>query len=390
MRGSGALIAHIVNDYLIKELPHVRDMIADSDDGVPDLKFMWEIDENQFRNYGNVKILEYEDDNEYFNIEPTRDVRFTETTNARYWEKLAYMSDNDMLGVFTKGQIKDFYRNVLGMGVLQPKKSRSYDDVCDFLVDLFKVGANPVEWHKGEGEFYNPIDDIITKSEKDYGYTKQERLEVQNNTELRKNQEKQFLEYSGNQDIVGNSLYDYVNSKLFYWKNTEYSSHVLHPFMYNLKLWNKLNNIIVNGYKDYVDNDLIGILTSKVKFDELFGKFGESRKFWKHNILDLTGYTTRYEAAIKEEHRDDDAGTVSNLTGYDGLFYPDAAKEFLELMTSVPDGNFELKGEFFTGDVSVYGEDGDCWWDDDDENERNDVEIGREHCFISGRDDFIA
>jgi hypothetical protein len=29
MRGSGALLVHIVNDYLIKELPTIRDMLVD-------------------------------------------------------------------------------------------------------------------------------------------------------------------------------------------------------------------------------------------------------------------------------------------------------------------------------------------------------------------------
>lgn len=176
MRGSGALLVHIVNDYLIKELPNVRDMMYEGIDE-DEIKFMWETD-RQFRNYGNVKVLEYEDDNEYFNIEPTKDVRFTERTNERYWEQLEGMSDNDTLGVLTKGQIKNFYRNVLDMGILQKKKPMDYDDVCDFLVDLFKVGANPVEWHSDDEEFYNPIDDIINKSEKDYGYTKEQRLEV--------------------------------------------------------------------------------------------------------------------------------------------------------------------------------------------------------------------
>lgn len=145
---------------------------------------------------------------------------------------------------------------------------------------------------------------------------------MQTNTELRKNQERQFLEYSGNDDIVAESIYNYVNNRIFYWKNTDYSSHVLHPFMYNLKLWNRLNNIIINGYKDYVNNDLVDYLSSKVKFDELFGKFGEGKNFWKYNVMDLTGYTTRYEAAVKDEHKDDYNNTVSPLTGYDGLFFP--------------------------------------------------------------------
>ena len=149
-----------------------------------------------------------------------------------------------------------------------------------------------------------------------------------------------------------------VNNRIFYWKNTDYSSHVLHPFMYNLKLWNKLNNIIINGYKDYVNSDLVDYLSSKVKFDDLFGKYGESKNFWKYNVMDLTGYTTRYEAAIKDEHRDDYNNTVSVLTGYDGLFYPDAADEFLCLYynrskastraVEMPADYFVLPREFFT------------------------------------------
>lgn len=182
-------------------------------------------------------------------------------------------------------------------------------------------------------------------------------MAVQRNQQLRKNQERQFKEYTGNQNIIGQSIYDLVNSKLFYWKNTEYSSHVLHPFMYNLKLWNKLNNIIINGYRDYIDNDLIDYLSSKVKFDELFGRFGEGRNFWKYNVMDLTGYTTRYEAAIKDEHIEESNAT-SPLTGYDGLFYPNAIQEFLDLMKStsssrdVQEQDFSLTQSFFTHEMS--------------------------------------
>lgn len=345
MRGTGALLAHIVNDYLIKELPVVRDMLYDGSSEDP-VRFMWEVDQ-KFNNYGNVKILEYEDDNEYFNIDPEADVRFTERTNARYWEQLATMGDGDSIGVFTKGQMKNFYREVLGMDRLQPQKPDDYDDVCDFLVDLFKIGANPIEWNNDDREVRNPIDDIINKSEKDYGYTKQDRLEVQNNVQLRRNQESQFLEYSGDWNAASDGLYDYVNNRIFYWKNTDYSSHMLHPFMYNLKLWNRLNNIIVNGYKDYVNSDMVDYFSSKVKFDDLFGEYGESRNFWKYNVMDLTGYTTRYEAAIKDEHREDFNSTVSPLTGYDGLFYPDAAKEFLDLLAESEQTGFSLPEEFF-------------------------------------------
>ena len=64
------------------------------------------------------------------------------------------------------------------MGKLQPDKPKNYDDIVDFLVDLFKIGANPIKWDSNEKEFKNPIDDIINMSEEDYGYTKEERLAV--------------------------------------------------------------------------------------------------------------------------------------------------------------------------------------------------------------------
>ena len=102
MRGTGALLVHIVNDYLIKELPVVRDLIYEEGNGeLNKIQFEWEV-EPRFRNYGNVKVLEYEDDNEYFNIDPEADVRFTPRTNARYWEQLEGMADSDQIGVFTK------------------------------------------------------------------------------------------------------------------------------------------------------------------------------------------------------------------------------------------------------------------------------------------------
>ena len=173
-------------------------------------------------------------------------------------------------------------------------------------------------------------------------------MDVQKNVQLRRSQVKQFKEYSGNYELIGQNVYDMVNTKIFYWKNTKYSSHMLHPFMYNLKIWNKLNNIIINGYKDYVDRDLIDHLSSKTKFDEIFGEYGESRKFWKYNIMDLTGYTTRYEAAIKDEYTEDENPVASVLTGYDGLFYPDAATEYLRLYDSA-NGNFNLPEQFFIG-----------------------------------------
>ena len=127
MRGTAGLLAHVVNDYLVKELPSVRDNLLQGSD--VDIKFQWEIQPERFLNYGNVKVLEYMDDNEYFNIDPIEDVRFTERTNARYWEKLSEIGYDESLGVLTKREIHDLYADVLGVGKLQPDRESSFDDV---------------------------------------------------------------------------------------------------------------------------------------------------------------------------------------------------------------------------------------------------------------------
>lgn len=181
-------------------------------------------------------------------------------------------------------------------------------------------------------------------------------MEVQKNAKLRLNQERQFLEYSGNEDIVGQGMYDYINNRTFYWKNTDFSSHVIHPFMYNLKIWNKLNNIIVNGYNNYANSDLMGYLSSKFKFDDLFGEYGEGRNFWKYNVMDLSGYTTRYESSVKTEHKDDLNKTTSELTGYDGLFYPTAAQDYLKAYCESRDCvefGFAIPEGFFSQELDV-------------------------------------
>ena len=69
------------------------------------------------------------------------------------------MEADDTLGVLTKGEIMDFYKNTLGMGVLQSERPTGYDDIVDFLVDLFRIGANPIRWDSNDGVL-NPIDDI--------------------------------------------------------------------------------------------------------------------------------------------------------------------------------------------------------------------------------------
>ena len=56
--------------------------------------------------------------------------------------------------------------------------SEKHDDICDFLVDLFKIGANPIAWNEYSQELHNPIDDLMYDSEEKYGYSRSERMGV--------------------------------------------------------------------------------------------------------------------------------------------------------------------------------------------------------------------
>ena len=107
-----------------------------------------------------------------------------------------------------------------------------------------------------------------------------------------------------------------------------------------------------------MDSDLVEHMSSKVKFDELVGEFGECNNFWKYNVTDCTGYTTRYESAIKDEHKDDENRTTSPLTGYDGLFYPDAAQDFLRIFWGEARDKqmdkFQIPGWFFVNPKELY------------------------------------
>ena len=67
------------------------------------------------------------------------------------------------------------------MGRIDERKPMEYDDVVDFLVDLFKIGANPIKWDSSDKSLKNPIDDITNNLEEDYGYDREERRNVQDN-----------------------------------------------------------------------------------------------------------------------------------------------------------------------------------------------------------------
>lgn len=359
MRGTGSLLAHSINDFLLTKYPteqfdvvprwsdkksydgRVKAITNDGD--IDEAERLRQLSELQalitesirlFRNYTNVDIIEYMDTTEYYNIHPTGLYTNDEVLlDSRYWEQLSKAitnRDKAQLGVFSPNEIREFYRNKLSMGSLH-SSTEVEDDIEEFLLSLYETGATDIYYDEETGDLIHPINDVANEDNLFAYESKSDRMKVQNNKELIAKQDKQFLRYSSNTDMLGENRNRHGNGQVieaFNWKNTKYASVMLHPFMYTFQLWNPLVNILINAMSEYITSDLERNLTNKKIFDELYGKDGESKDFWKYNVLDFTGYVTRYE---HERHDKTDAiGETSPLTGYDGLFYPSAIKEFLD------------------------------------------------------------
>ena len=352
MRGTGSLLAHAINDFLLTKYPvtqfsviprwsdepdYSKALEEASGEGIQALsELKQKIQENikLFRNFTNVDIIEYMDTTEYFNIHPTG--IFTNDENvlkSRYWEQLKTAitnRDEPQLGVFSPNEIHDFYRNSLSMGALH-SSTEVEDDIEEFLISLYESGATDTYFDTEKNQFVHAINDVSNEDTLFMYDSKTDRIKVQENGSLVAKQDKQFLRYSSDTAMTGENRNRNGSGQViesFNWKNKHYASTMLHPFLYTFQLWDPLVNIIINAMSEYVTSDLEGSITRKKIFDELYGKLGEGLNFWKYNILDFTGYVTRYEY---EKHSLTDAsGETSPLTGYDGMFYPSAVQQFIE------------------------------------------------------------
>ena len=359
MRGSGSLLTHAINDFLLVKYPyqgfhqfipkwagseayeHVMKEIVQSADKtesqkIADVKDLLGLISDRvglYRNYTNVSVIEYMDTTDYFNVQPTSIYTNDDSRiGTRYWETTLPTITNRNLpqvGALTPNDIQDFYRNGLSMGLLHPV-TEVEDDVEEFLISLYESGAGEVHYDEERNSLIHPINDT-SNGDASFAYdSRSDREKVQNNSDLMEKQDKQFLRYSSNTNLPvklrdRNGMGQIIEA--YNWKNSQYSSVMLHPFLYTFELWNPLVNILINAMSEYVTEELERSLTNKKVFDELYGTYGETKDFWKYNIPDFTGYMTRYE---HEKHNlTDSCGTVSPLTGYDGLFYPSAIEEFV-------------------------------------------------------------
>lgn len=105
-------------------------------------------------------------------------------------------------------------------------------------------------------------------------------------------------------------------------KNIQHSSYQLHPFLWNFIEVQKYHKPISIAFDSKTVEELEGANVLNY-IDKYFGEYGQSIDVWRHNLVDYTGYVTRYETS---EHTLD--STFSEVVDYDGAFYPPAIDDF--------------------------------------------------------------
>ena len=294
MRGTFLLISYIINEYLKNNVKKQYTSLSSN------------IDEMTRDDIG---IIEYDDLTEYFNIktETSEDAYNANMVNARFWESESNISEG-MIGLAIDA-IDNFYLNKMNL-------KTSVSATRDFLDIIYELGATKTYI---DGRADSPETDSVIISEvidevkeKDINDSRvKERYDA-----ISAYQYNMFLKYSGTE--IGWNPY-------FNWKNETHSSYQVHPYLYNFV---EYNNSLINTVKNAFYNDANETLISVLLTPEIsthIGEVGNILNIWKDDIIDYSGYRSRYE--INNQSKDNDYIDITNY--YDGIFYPEAVTEFV-------------------------------------------------------------
>lgn len=289
MRGTFLLISYIINEYLKNTVKYQY----------PNNEFAANID-NMTRD--DIGIQEYDDTTEYFNIktDSTELALNYKKTNSEYWKQ---ESESTGIGIAIS-EIDNFYLNTLNM-------KHSVSNIRDFLDIVYELGAD-----KSYIDARTSSTVVVTE---EFSEIKSEDIS-DNRVSARYNdisayQHEMFLKYNGTN--IGWNPY-------FNWKNETHSSYQIHPYLYGFI---EHNNSYVASIKNAFYNDANEVLISALLTPQIsthIGKVGNLLNIWKDDIIEYSGYRSNYEINAQSE----DNGVVNVLEHYDGIFYPDAIKEF--------------------------------------------------------------
>lgn len=135
MRGTFLLISYVVNEFLKYNISDkYGSMFATEDTNVPLSAFL----ASSLSSGNNVKLIEYYDNTEYFNITRDHDLSALnyDAVNEKFWDNFY-----NKIGINTNdiplAEIENFYINQMNL------KKDEVDDVTQFLSIIFEYGANP-------------------------------------------------------------------------------------------------------------------------------------------------------------------------------------------------------------------------------------------------------
>lgn len=301
MRGTFLLISYLVNQYLKRNLPLQYPELS----GLA-LNFKNEQDTLDKDNSDvTVKIQEYEDNTEYFNLSSEfTDKAFNgETAVMPFWK--ADAEDNGI----DYDEINDFYLATMNLQNSLSTNERGNKDPRDFLDILFDCGATKTYISDVDKTTVIPgivAEDYVSEVEKDPSLST-------NYYEVALLQREMFLKFNGTS--IGYTPY-------FNYKNIAQSSYQIHPFLWKFTEYEGLKSTVQNAYYNSANEDIMKILMSPMLSVHL-GDLGQILNIWKDDVFDFSGYRSRYENG---------SHSIKNgiLEHYDGLWYPDAIKDYFE------------------------------------------------------------
>ncbi len=243
--------------------------------------------------YDDIKIVEYDDSSEYYNIKTDTSVKAknVEKVNYPYWQS------NDILSAETQSlefdAIQHFYMNQLKCNT-----TLSSTQLYSFLKALYEIGADETYIDKTTGELVLDADSYRDGDNK--------------------NEELQYYTYTGTEE----GYHPYYNIK-----NQTHPSYQVHPYLYGFVEVATQIFSIENAFKNGLVDDII----QQKALDALLtnvGKYGQIQNIWKNNAFDFSGYKTSYELGDHEGRVNSDV--LVECADYDGMFYPPAIQDLID------------------------------------------------------------
>ncbi len=320
IKGTKNHIAYVVREYIRNNIYLIYEKLANSSELSFNLSNIHEYNISDVI----INVNEYIDPTEYFNISTSVDA-LSNNVNQRYWEEKSILNsiapynstnifkkpsiiNSATKQVFSQKDIEQLYKQNLQIyfntsaQLSNSTVSNYYDDDQNNHLSLF---LNSV-YNSGADTTYQDISGNICCD-----------LDIDlqpDNIEQRQYKETLFKKYSG-QDSGTQSFYNT--------KNQRHPSYQIHPYVksfvqksnfeYPLEnianiISEKLTDLLVNNISNYIDNDGYIINT------------------WNTQLNSNSDYLSEYEKSANKTP----LNTVSKQIDYDGLFYPEAIKDFID------------------------------------------------------------